>query len=223
MLLVNRILPLILPPEDMLNPCLDVLVSEIFAEMIFHNGICGKACEPWLIWDGVAKLLRSTRSGDGGPLDNGLKQVDGNGRSSSALASQDANQRNTMRGRFEAISQMFWLVIHCVVTFLLFLRVSVMALMQASALPQRTIRDAHRRKGVKSLSQKYNEDSKDGKDRKDSIEKRPIVGMSVWACASRILSFDQRMPWLSGMLSLLQWMLLHGPGRLCRTNSRLDR
>jgi hypothetical protein len=222
MLTVNRILPLILPPEDMLNPCLDVLVSEIFAELIFHNGICGKACEPWLIWDGVAKLLRSKENSDSGSLDDRSQEgtkTDRDAGPPEAHSTRDASQRTTLRGRFEAISQLFWLILQCVVAFWLFLRASIVALMQASTLPRRTVRDDHRPEGVKMPYEKSLGGSKDSIDR----QKRPIVGMSVWVCAERILSFDRRMPWLSGMLSLTQWLLLHGPGRLCRTNSRLDR
>ncbi|EGP92260.1 uncharacterized protein MYCGRDRAFT_66382 [Zymoseptoria tritici IPO323] len=158
MLLVNRILPLVLPPEDMLNPCLDVLVSEIFTEMIFHNGICGKACEPWLIWDGLAKLLRSMRSGYGQLPDD---------------PPSDLLKRDESGALFPA-------------------------------------RDSF-------------EDVDDDRQAFRSTERRPIVDMNIWSCGSQISSFEQRMPWLSGLLSLMQWILLHGPGRLCCTNSRLDR
>ncbi|KAK6388345.1 hypothetical protein LTR65_008023 [Meristemomyces frigidus] len=60
-LLVSAIMPLVLPPEDLVNPCLDVLVSEIFSEMIVHSGILGRACEPWLLWEGVTKGIGTLR------------------------------------------------------------------------------------------------------------------------------------------------------------------
>jgi hypothetical protein len=56
-MVVNRALALLLPYDEHQNPCLQVLVSEILSEMIFHNGICGKACEGWLIWEGVTKVI----------------------------------------------------------------------------------------------------------------------------------------------------------------------
>ncbi|SMR42419.1 unnamed protein product [Zymoseptoria tritici ST99CH_1E4] len=221
MLLVNRILPLVLPPEDMLNPCLDVLVSEIFTEMIFHNGICGKACEPWLIWDGLAKLLRSMRSGYGQLPDDPPSDLLKRDESGALFPARvgTASGRPSLRGRSEAISQVLWLLVHCTVTFWLYLRVSTIALMQASALPPRTNRDDRRRMSAKDSF----EDVDDDRQAFRSTERRPIVDMNIWSCGSQISSFEQRMPWLSGLLSLMQWILLHGPGRLCCTNSRLDR
>src|ERR1700761_5277781 len=60
-LLVLRILPLVLPPEDLTNPCLHVLVSEVLSEMIVHKALCEKASQPWIIWEGVTKLINSVR------------------------------------------------------------------------------------------------------------------------------------------------------------------
>ncbi|RYZ32624.1 MAG: hypothetical protein EOP01_00570, partial [Propionibacteriaceae bacterium] len=46
-LLVQGVLAVLLPTEDLENGCLRALVAEIFAEMILGNGISGKACESW--------------------------------------------------------------------------------------------------------------------------------------------------------------------------------
>lgn len=54
-------------------------------------------------------------------------------------------------------------------------------------------------------------------------QKVPILGMTLWTCLSKLTRLQDRMPWLIGTISLVQWLLLYGPGKVCRTDSRLDR
>ncbi|KAK3106708.1 hypothetical protein LTR53_018223, partial [Teratosphaeriaceae sp. CCFEE 6253] len=58
-MLVLTVVQLVLPPEDLQNPCLSVLVTEIFSEIIVRNAVLVKASEPWLLWEGVTKLLHT--------------------------------------------------------------------------------------------------------------------------------------------------------------------
>ncbi|EDO04496.1 hypothetical protein SS1G_06979 [Sclerotinia sclerotiorum 1980 UF-70] len=55
-LIINGLLAVLLPTEDLENDCLTSLVSQIFSEMILGNGIGGKACEPWLLWEAFATI-----------------------------------------------------------------------------------------------------------------------------------------------------------------------
>ncbi|KAI4665389.1 uncharacterized protein J4E78_002849 [Alternaria triticimaculans] len=55
-LLIHGVLALLLPTEDLKNGCLRALVGEIFAEMILGNGISGKACEGWVLWEGITRI-----------------------------------------------------------------------------------------------------------------------------------------------------------------------
>ncbi|KAK4507643.1 hypothetical protein PRZ48_001378 [Zasmidium cellare] len=144
LLLVNRVLPLLLPPEDLQNPCLDVLVSEVFSELIFRNA--------WVL-----------------------------------------------------------------------LRASFIALMQAGSLPARSSRNPSKSKTSEGTPSSPNTNSGRIETPSTTTAKRPIVDMHIWGCMSEVLSLNQRMPWLSGILSLVQWLSLQGPGQLCQTNSRLDR
>ena len=50
-LLVQGVLAVLLPTEDLENGCLRALVAEIFSDMILGNGVSGKACKPWLLWE----------------------------------------------------------------------------------------------------------------------------------------------------------------------------
>lgn len=223
LLLVDRVLPLVLPPEDLLNPCLHVLVSEIFSEMVFHNGLCVKACEPWLLWDGIAKALQSMRT-EGHralmPQDSATNRLEEFGLLSTASAPKAAARPGSLRGRFEVATQLFWLTVQCVMTLWVLLRSLTTTLMQARSIPPRVSRLPHRSKKLGTP----NEKPESAETILDSgPETRPIFSMTVWCLISRLLLLDRRMPWLTGMLSLLQWAGLNGPGQLCRTNSTLDR
>lgn len=226
LLLVNRVLPLLLPPEDLQNPCLDVLVSEVFSELIFRNGICGKACEPWLIWDGVAKLLRSLRTDHGTLPPNPsvpLSRLEEHGLFASKRTSEGPPQHGQSRRRFDTLSHTFWFTVQCVITAWVLLRAFIAAVMQASTIPARTSRKSSKSKTSEGLSSASNTKYGPAETPSAVLMKRPIVGMHIWGCMSVVLSLNQRMPWLSGIISLVQWLSLHGPGQLCQTNSRLDR
>jgi hypothetical protein len=53
--------------------------------------------------------------------------------------------------------------------------------------------------------------------------KQPIMKMKVWSCAASLLDIDVRMPWLSGIISMLQWVAVSGPGELGNTDGMVDK
>jgi hypothetical protein len=229
-MVVNRALALLLPYEEHQNPCLQVLVSEILSEMIFHNGICGKACESWLIWEGLTKVIYALRADlvpTPQPIDphpvNQLKQF--------GLVSKedDVSHQRTGGGRFDAISNGFWALLQSLWLGWVLMRSAVVSLMQASSLPARATH-IHRPKlggvpKVDIVDDPINLDPASAERQHSSpdLQKVPILGMALWTCISKITRLQDRMPWLTGTLSLTQWLLLYGPGQVCCTNSRFDR
>jgi hypothetical protein len=55
-LLVQGVLAILLPTEDLENDCLTAIVGQVFSEMIIGGAIGGKASEPWLLWEGITKV-----------------------------------------------------------------------------------------------------------------------------------------------------------------------
>lgn len=222
---MNRILPHLLPPEDLRNPCLDVLVSEIFAEMIIRNGICGKVSEPWLIWDGITKAIYAARpelrkSPTAVPLQE--SRLDRFGLLAGQIPESSVRSRKVL-DRLDAVRATFWSILQAFVTTVTLLRSILLLIVQASSLPARGDSRSHNCKGIAPslpavLSQK---DAPDVQGSGSVI--RPIVAIQIWACVSQILLLDQRMPWLAGLLALFQFLSIEGPGKVCCANSRLDR
>lgn len=229
-LLVSQVMPLVLPPEDLQNPCLHVLVSEIFSEMIVFNALCGKASEAWLIWEGVTKLIRALRPNlhSLSPADDtpsSINKLEQLGLLSSAKSNEEQDLQRPRGGRLDIIAQVFWATLQIIVTTWLLLRSFTVALMHASSIPARQGRlgkvpttDKVRVSAVAPARSPIPQHTI-----LTSIDKRPLVSMKVWTCIARLTTIELRMPWLSGLLSLLQWLSLYGPGKICTTNSTLDR
>lgn len=226
-LLVSRVLPLVLPPEDLQNPCLHVLVSEVFSEMIVHNAMCGRASEPWVLWEGVTKLLNSLR-----PVRTSLTEASPSpttkleqlGLIPSTEAADSSDLQKNQHRRLDAIAQVCWTTLQVIAMAWLFLRSFVTALMHASSIQARQGRVGRMKTSDKVPISAVAPDSRPNVPQHTILcDRRPVIDMRVWTCISRLTLIEKRMPWLSGALSLFQWLSLRGPGGFCDTNSALDR
>jgi len=224
-LLVSRIMPLLLPPEDLLNPCLNVLVSEIFSDMIVHKSILGKSSQPWLIWEGVTKAIYSLRpitqpnQGRETPAVSRLDQYE------LLSAGEDTRHEssNKQRTTVEVVCFVVWDILYYTMIAWTVLRSLIAALMNSSSIAPRQIRATPKERNKSWEATSIAATNGAGPTAFDSLVIRPIVSMRAWSCIARLVSIEQRMPWLAGMASLLQWLSLNGPGRVCRVNSALDR
>ena len=201
--------------------------------MIVHNAICGKASESWILWEGVSKLIASLRVDITqqpkrelavSPI-NKLEQF---GLLSSAEAPKGEDLRNAQQRRSHLVAQGFWSILQFTSMLWLILRSLVTALMHASSIPARSTRRGTRKRSDKLHVSAVDPASRPGRPSPQDpffpgYDKRPVIRMAVWTCISRLTSLEQRMPWLSGILSLLQWLSLYGPGKVCSTNGALDR
>jgi hypothetical protein len=223
-LLVGRIMPLVLPPEDLMNPCLDVLVSEIFSEMIVHNGVLEKATPPWLLWDGITKAiytLRPTIQPRREPTASPTDRLDQYGLLSSAEGGKNEPSHHTTRRLVDSTISGFWTFLQYAVLGWSLLRVFVAALMHARSIqPRPPLANAkHETREKREL------DLEEGAslDHPHAVQPKPVVAMKVWSCLGQLTRLQDRMPWLFGLVSLIQWLSLYGPWQLCSINSALDR
>lgn len=228
LILVNRILPLLLPPEDLANPCLDVLVSEIFSEMIVRNALCGKASEPWLLWEGITKVLRIARPGEQKLTPSALQtpRLEQYGLLGGASSPADSSRKSRSWWPFDGTLRLLLTIVQYAITTWTVLRACTVALMQASSLPTRASRpsyglNTHGERIGASRSDKAHSTQRETSEH--DMGRQPIICMHIWGCMSQLLSLNPRMPWLSGVLSLLQWIMLCGPGQIGSFDSRLDR
>ncbi|EWG44185.1 hypothetical protein FVEG_05340 [Fusarium verticillioides 7600] len=202
-LLVQGVLAILLPTEDLENPCLTSLVEQIFSELIIGNVIANKAAQPWILYEGIcitARVLRQRK--DQGVVvtetqnDAGGPKVDVKGRRSWSV-----------RSMFLAVIQLGMLVVAS-------LRFITTALVMASSLPARAT----------PLDEKEALlDHDKSPPRSFDPVKAPILSCRVWTCLGNLFELSLRMPWLDGFLSLLQYGAVNGPGRIAGHDGPIDR
>jgi hypothetical protein len=235
-LIVQGVLIVLLPTEDLENGCLRALVAEIFAEMILGNGISGKACEGWVLWEGItsiAKVLetdatkeKASQSGDTGP-EQSMTRLERFGLLSSARNEQlgSMSPLTSREDRHETwpmfISGLCWAAIQYAFLAWTAVRIAVSSLATSSSLPTRSM--SRGPSLAEPSNQSHSLATNIAQSRRPLGIKRPVISMSLWSCMAQLAELSMRMPWLSGSISMLHWGLLAGPGKVGDTDGILDR
>ncbi|EFY85294.1 PXA domain protein [Metarhizium acridum CQMa 102] len=196
-LLVQAVLTVLLPTEDLENPCLTALVEQIFSELIIGNAIANKAVQPWLLFEAICiveRVLAEKRQGS-----NGLK--------TSGVETHLRSPRSwSVQGFFVSIIQ-FALISMSAIRFAFNL------ITMSSSLPPRR----------PMVSDKKLAPEVSVTDNQSTPPKVPVLSFSAWSCLGNVIELQSRMPWLGGFLSLLQLEVTHGPGRVAGLDGVLDR
>ncbi|KAJ6780735.1 hypothetical protein PWT90_04298 [Aphanocladium album] len=207
-LLVQAVLAILLPTEDLENPCLTAIVGQIFSELIVGNIIAGKASQPWLLFESICiagRVLGEKKS-----------------RATQRMVSGRHTPPVKAKGKKECIKwsaqAIFLTMVHVVVMVFSSVRLLITTLVASSSLPLRQMGA-----GLSSGSKDNGESSTSDNEESNKPTKVPVLNFKVWQCVGNLIQLDTRMPWLSGFLSLVQYQAVYGPGRLAGLNSPLDR
>lgn len=207
-LLVRGILTILLPTEDLENPCLLALVEQIFSELIIGNVIANKAAQPWILYEGICIVARTL--GERKAMLASETEPSG-----SIVHPPMRRSKWTMRGLFLSLIQIG-------IVFVSSIRLIATTLVMSSSLPSRaaaTLEDD--KSNVIAAHGKA-----DGGPRGAAMEpksKSPIMLFNIWTCAGNLIGMRSRMPWLAGFLSLLQYGAVCGPGRIAGLDGPVDR
>lgn len=235
-LIIQGVLAALLPTDDLKNGCVRSLVAEIFAEMILGNGISGKACEGWLLWEAIGRIADilqtdpvpdEASASDDGAADEELSRLERFGLLPSHVEEQNSSKSMPNSGKSRhgsatiSVSGLFWMVVQY--TFLAYtaLRAVFLTIATASSLPSRTLADGPA--PTEEDCQSHLTEGESQASTHQPLVKRPIVSMRVWSCAARFVDLDSRMPWLTGFISMMHHGVLFGPGRVGDTDGVLDR
>lgn len=225
-LLVQGVLAVLLPTEDLENDCLTAIVGQIFSEMIIGGGIGGKASEPWMIWEGITKISEVLQA----QLPKSKAQVRVERSNSDVVhsMSKEMTGRNTKGWRIQrSLQNSFWLVLqYCFLAFSA-VRFLVITLATSSSLPSRIPPTMKVTSSLAMLKDHMEPpeltNAGDIWNGRTERTKQPIVMMKIWSCAANLLDLDARMPWLSATFSFLQHVALTGPGTLGNTDGMIDK
>ncbi|GJC86616.1 PXA domain protein 1 [Colletotrichum liriopes] len=213
-LLVQGVLAVLLPTEDLENDCLTSLVGQIFAELIIGNVLANRLSQPWLIYECLIILTRVLEKKEPDPIEEGVAE-------SSPAESTSVGPKLVRRGW--SIQRVFWSLVQW--SFLAFtsIRLLITTIAISSSLPPRSDGDLNEKHEVTGQIS----DPKTSNPATSSNEARPvktaIAAFKLWTCISDLIEMDTRMPWLSGTLSMLQLGAMNGPGRVAGLNGAVDR
>ncbi|KAL4896653.1 PXA domain-containing protein [Aspergillus ambiguus] len=216
-LLVQGMLAVLLPTEDLENACLRTLVGDILADLILGNEVSRKICEGWFLWESVTKLLEAvgqSNNTEGNPTDTGIRQQNQLQRFGLLSPREDFQSGSSSQKGQLRIPDWVWAGVQLVYLTYLSLQFILTGLFRVASTPL----------GSSSANSASPIDSPDEMATFGRFPKqRPVLQYRVYSMVSQLLDVPRRMPWLGGLLALLQYQVVAGPGRLGDTGSVLDR
>ncbi|MCJ1482716.1 hypothetical protein MMC06_002882 [Schaereria dolodes] len=217
-LLVQGVLAVLLPTEDLNNACLRTLVADIVGEMILGNGIGGKACEGWLIWQGITKIVENVQARVQANATGEEMDVDTRSRLEKfgLLSGQvEHGRRHVTHTRSSTPSEIFWRVLQHAYLAFVTLRFIVLGVVAA-------LSESSRSSSTFYTLLDGGDPSPTAPPMNAPTPKRPLLGFTVFTLISSVLDLSIRMPWLCGIFSLFQYHLIRSWPRLGATNGGLD-
>jgi len=223
-LLTQGILAVVLPTEDLRNPCLRTLASDIVADMILGNVVAGRLCEPAFVYDSVRKTCESAQIR--------LKQ-----RPWALDPSKDTGERLERFGLISAdnepshaqlrpldINELFWMIAQYCFLAVTTLRSLIELFMASSKMPVRP-RPEHgsNTKSPAATQSLHPAITPPDATRHQPLERRAMIDYAIWPALATLTSLPTRMPWLHGLLQLIHRLASSGWGKIGRTNGSLDR
>lgn len=226
-LLVQGVLAVLLPTEDLENVCLRTLVTDVLGELILRNGIGGKACEGWFIWDGITKIVENIKARVESKASGAEIEIDTRSRleKSGLLSTHEDSNTGTPGRRLiipSSVSTICWRILQYGYLAFIAIRFVILGLYTASSLPSRSSSSANT-SSHPSISSPIAKAADPLRITSAQRSKRPMVTMRIWSLASHVVDLADRMPWLTGSLSLLQYHLLTSIGRVGATDGLLDK
>ena len=235
-LVSQGVLAVLLPTEDLQNPCLFALVSEILADLLLGNFIGGRLCETEFLFRSIQRACEATQTQTGRkswvgaaqeePEQDWLKRY-------GLLAEQDGIARTNQRNRWHSTTEYFWTICHYTLMACMALQTIMTMILLSPSLPPRTAETtgtpAHSppnsspaKAGRQRVGQEASEGAK-GPPISTAVRKPALVSVSLWTALSKLFSLQDRMPWLVGACTLVWHVALTGPGKVGRTDGRIDR
>lgn len=206
-LLVQGVLALLLPTEDLENDCLTALVGQIFSELIIGNVVANRLAEPWLIWEGLIILSGLIRRRASDPLTSPI---------STNIQPTSAARSFSIHGLFLTLLQWCFLAANLI-------RLTFTTVVSLRSIPPRTRYGSHADEMTRQKAETLATDPASLFDARAERVKVPVLAFRIWSLISDLIEIDLRMPWLSGTLSFLQWIAMTGPGRIADVDGVLDR
>jgi hypothetical protein len=209
-LLVQGVLALLLPTEDLENECLTALVGQIFSELIIGSIVANRVAEPWLIWECLIILSNVIRRRGGDP-------------SAQSSPGADTTFEPTSGKKSFSMHSLFLTLLQWCFLLATFVRAAVTTIVSSSSVPPRTRYGRFADEASRQKTRTLATDPADPVEPHSEPLKVPVLAFRIWPALSNLVEMDLRMPWLSGTLSFFQWIAVTGPGRVADVDGVIDR
>jgi len=218
-LLAEGILALLVPAEDLRNPCLRVLLNEILADMILDGLVSKKLCDGAFIYDMIQRVADSAR----GTSKPWALEMPPQPAKVDRLAHFGLLSQRSPGARHE-MTNTLWTIAGYLILIITYLQTCFTSWIWTTKLPSRSLskeganHDPHRPDVLDDLIGRTQHEKGNTITRHDS--KLPIISYHTWSMAATIVNLPDRMPWFTGFAKLLRHFLLQHLGMY---DSYLDR
>ncbi|KAJ5084598.1 hypothetical protein NUU61_009177 [Penicillium alfredii] len=219
-LLANGTLAVLLPSEDLENGSLRTLLVDILADLILGNEVGGRICEGWFFWETITKLaavVQRRKNTEG--LDPSQGAQSSRLERFGLLSTQDEPSSSQSAAQ-SPVAVWIWNILQSLYLGYVALRFITVGLFRVASIPSP---GASHGASVSFSATPVNHKTDPLESTSGVAGKRPVLGYRVYSMVSQLVGIPERMPWLGGMISLLQHLILAGPGRLGSTDGVLDR
>ncbi|GAM39162.1 hypothetical protein TCE0_034r10481 [Talaromyces pinophilus] len=217
-LLAQGVLAVLLPTEDLENVCLRTLVEDVLSDLILGNQVSGRICEGWFIWTAISKVITVAKQRDSEATVTVGQSLDAvaelNRLERFGLLSEDGNEDGNAQKHSQSTASLWlWKILYSVYLAYVTMRFIIGGLLHTTlSNPEAKTTETLQPDPVATT-----------KTTNQPNLCRPVLSYRAFGLISQSLGVPQRMPWLNGSLSLIQSLLLTGPGRIGETGSVLDR
>lgn len=222
-LLAQGILAVFLPTEDLRNPCLRALLDEILADIILGRIVFAQLCEATFIFDSAKKACEvvqtklEMRSWVVDHSDEPMQRLERFG----LLSAQDEFEHTKIKS-FD-LHELFWMVVQYTFLATNAFRGLFRIITNSGVMANRRETPTGSRIASRPPQRDIEFDTLDDDLRQCITQRHAMIDYQVWTAVGTLFSLSTRMPWLTGMLSLIHRLAVHGYGKVGRFDSRLDR
>lgn len=226
-LLVQGVLAAFLPIEDLQNPCLRTLVTDVIADLILGEAISTKACQPGFIYETLIRVVGEIKARvEPRALGKEVRQksrsrLEESGLLSSKEQSWASNSSPSDQSRSPKPT-LFWQLLQYLYLFLLYARFIAIGLYRARSLPPPS--PSSIRTSSPPIAKPVAPPSRPLQLASNlSLSPQPILEYRVFSLIATLFDLSARMPWLAGLLSLSRHAALHGYSAEQATNQTFDK
>lgn len=210
-----------MPTDDLQNGPLRTLVGDILADLIIGQAVAGKVCEGWFLHDAIFKVT-VILSDKVQPKESSAEIRDDakNRLEKFGLLTDDSkfpHGHSSSRDQSKLLTW-FWTIVQYAFLVYMFLCYVLKELQLARRKPKRQ-HHVRASSSTSSLSEKFHMQSPFQED----PSPRPVLAYGLYSLISTLLQMADRMPWMTGIITFWQEVLLHGLGRVGGSDSIFDR